>query len=527
MAEQPLDLQLVRSAVRRRRGIVLAAALLGGVLGMGSVVLSPPMYASSSLVLLPAKGSDPEQMAELVKTEIRIAMSDAVLGPAAGSLRPRMSVETLARHVEVTAVTPLVLEITGRAEQPARAQDISRAVADAEVGYAAGSSSSLSNARRALLTSREKELTEALGGVAEQIRATTVRLRGEEPQSSQGKADATALARLTAEQGRLTLQRDKVQSDIEVVVQPSGGASVIQEPSPAERAGLVGRYVGATMAGVLLAMLLTACVVTLLARRDPRLHFRDDIADAVGIPVIASVRTPTTRSVADWITLLRDYVPSSVDAWAWRRALRQLVLVEPPAEADKRRSRGSMDHPRSITVITMSADPRGLRTGPQLAAYAASAGIRTHVVARQRHETAATLWAAFAGLEQGQAVRPGLSVGTRRHDDPQVELTVVLAVLDRDEPKLLDVPAGSVVVLALSAGSATAEQLARLAVAVDEAGERLHGVIVADPDDFDQTTGRLLQHDRVQQMPLPKRLTGAPTPRSPRPAAMTANGRQA
>ena len=526
MAEQPVDLQLVQSGIRRHRGIVLAAALLGAVLGVGSVLLSPPMYASSSLVLLPAKGGDADQMAELVKTEIRIAMSDRVLGPAVESLRPRMSMEVLARHVEVTAVTPLVLEIKGRAEQPARAEDISRAVANAEVEYAAGSSNSLSNARRALLTAREKELTQAQEKVAEQMRATTVRLRGEEPQSPQGKADATALARLTAEQGRLTLQRDDVQGDIEVVVQPSGGASVIQEPSPAKRAGLVGRYLGATMMGVLLAVLLMAYVVTLLARRDPRLHFSDDIADAVGIPVVASVRTLATRSVADWISLLRDCAPSSVDAWAWRRALRQLVLVEHLAEADKRRSRGNMDHPRSITVITMSADHRGLTTGPQLAAYAASAGIRTHLIADQLHETAATLWASFAGLEQGQAVRPGLSVDTRRHDGPQADLTVVLAVLDRDDPKLLDVPAGSVVVLALSAGSATAEQLARLAVAVDEAGERIHGVIVADPDNFDQTTGRLLQHDRMQLMPLPKRLTGAPTPRSPRDAASTANGRQ-
>ena len=92
--------------------------------------------------------------------------------------------------------------------------------------------------------------------MGEQIRATTTRLRGEEPQSPQGKADATALAKLTAEQGKLVLQRDKLRNETEVVVQPGSGASVIQEPSPAKRAGLLGRYVGATMTGVLLALLL-------------------------------------------------------------------------------------------------------------------------------------------------------------------------------------------------------------------------------------------------------------------------------
>ena len=526
MAEQTVDLQLVLSGLRRRRRLVLTAALLGALLGMGSVFLWPPMYASSSLVLLPPKASDPDAMAEQVKTEIRIAKSDSVLAPAARVLRPRMSAQALARHVDVTAPTPLVLQIRGLAEGPRRAENISRAVANAEVSYVARSSSSMSNARRALLTAREKELQETLEKMGEQIRATTTRLRGEEPQSPRGKADATALAKLTAEQGQLVLQRDKLRNEAEVVIQPGSSASVIQEPSPAKRAGLLGRYVGATMTGVLLALLLMAGVITFLTRRDPRLHFRDDIADAVGSLVIASVRTRATRSVADWISLLRDYAPGTVDAWAWRRALRQLMFVEPPAGAGKRRSTAKMDHPRSITVITMSADPRGLATGPQLAAYAASAGIRTHMVADQRHESAATLWAAVASLEQGEAARPGLSVDTRRRDGLQVDLTVTLAVLDRDEPTLLDMPTGSVVVLALSAGSATAEQLARLAVCVDEAGARIHGIIVADPDNLDRTTGRLLQHDRMQQLPLPKRLTGAPTLRSPRDAASTANRSQ-
>ena len=121
----------------------------------------------------------------------------------------------------------------------------------------------------------------------------------------------------------------------------------------------------------LLAVLVLAGVITVLTRRDPRLFFRDDIADAVGIPVIASVRTRTTRSVADWISLLRDYSPRTVHAWAWRRALQQLVLLQPPAQGASRGGRGTMDHPRSIVVVTLSADPRGLTTGPQLAAYAA------------------------------------------------------------------------------------------------------------------------------------------------------------
>lgn len=523
MAEKAGDLGHVLAGLRRHRRAMFVAAVIGAALGMGAVYLWPPMYASSSLVLLPPKAADPNQMAEQVKTDIRIATSDAVLGPASRGLRPRMSKEDLAGQVEVTAATPLVLEIRGRAAEPERAEAISGAVADANVTYVMESLSATSSARGASRTARENELETALEEISDQVAATTARLEGAGPPGPQSQADATALAKLTAEQGRIVLQLDQLQSQTEVA-QPGGGASVIQEPSRARRAGLVGRYVGALLVGALVAALLTAVAVTLRTRRDPRLYFRDDIADAVGSPVIASVRTRPMGSVAEWISLIRDYSPGSVDAWAWRRALRQLTLTEPPAAAESR-SRGRARHPRSVTVVTLSADLRGLATGPQLAAYAASAGIRTHLVAAQRHETAAALWAGCSSLEKQPDARPGLSVGTRRHDEPPADLTVVLAVLDRHEPKPLDIPPGSVVVLALSAGTASAQELARAAVTIDEAGERVHGVVVADPDDLDRTTGRLLQHDRMHQVPLPTRLTGTPAPRPPRDATSSTEGR--
>ena len=42
-----------------------------------------------------------------------------------------------------------------------------------------------------------------------------------------------------------------------------------------------------------------------------------------------------------------------------------------------------------------------------------------------------------------------------------------------------------------------------------EAGFRIAGVVVADPDPFDKTTGHLLPHERAQQPHLPSRATGA------------------
>jgi capsular polysaccharide biosynthesis protein len=518
-----MDLQSALSALRRRRLTLLVAALVGSLVGIGSVLLWPPMYVSSSLVLLPGSTADAGQVGDLVKTEARIAMSDPVLGRAAKRLTPKMPLKDLKESVEVSPATQRILEIQGQASDPKRAEELSSAVANAYVVYVSESATSVTTLRRTQMTAREKELRASLQQVEAQIQNTTARLRDESPQTRQGKADARALAELTAQQGSLVLQINAVQGLAEAT-QPGGGASLLQSPSPAERAGLVSRYLAAVLVGMLIGLLAAAGVTSLLARRDHRLRFRDDIADAVGSPVVASVHTRAPRSVADWIFLLRDHAPGAVEAWAWRQALRRLGSVETAADRGNPRGKGKRNNPRSIAVITMSADRQALATGPMLAAYAASASIRTHLVPAQRDETAAMLWAACASLED-QGARPGLSVGPARAST-KADLTVLVAVLDRQEPVMLNLPTGCVIVLAVSAGHATAEELARLTVKIDDAGGRIQGIVVTDPDSLDRTTGRRLQPDRMQQMPLPTRLTGAPTPRSPRNTAPTADGSQ-
>jgi len=90
-----------------------------------------------------------------------------------------------------------------------------------------------------------------------------------------------------------------------------------------------------------------------------------------------------------------------------------------------------------------------------------------------------------------------------------VELLIVLAVTDRREPSLREIPATPATMLAISPGAGTREDLARLAVAIDDAGSRIDGVIVADPDPSDRTTGRRTLDERALQPPLPVRVTGS------------------
>jgi hypothetical protein len=83
-----------------------------------------------------------------------------------------------------------------------------------------------------------------------------------------------------------------------------------------------------------------------------------------------------------------------------------------------------------------------------------------------------------------------------------------LVVLDRSQPKLSDPSASDAVILSVAAGTATEQEFARVAVAVDEAGRRIDGIVVADPDQSDLTSGRHLMDERSRQLALPVRLTG-------------------
>lgn len=517
MAEQSVDLRSALSIWRRRRRTLLAAALLGAAVGVGSVLLWPPMYTSNSLVLLPrAQDASGQAITRDVKTEIQIATSDAVLGPAGDDLSPPMSLRTLVRRVEVSAPSTDVLRIEARAGSPRLAESISRAVAQSEVTYATEAANSLTSSQKAALDKRSRRLQTTLETLNDEIEKSTARKQELDPNTAEGKAEATALAQLTAQQANVVYQIDRLEDET-AGIQPGGGATVIQDASPAKRPALIPSFLVSGMVGMTAAIILTAFLLVILGRRDRRLHYRDEFADAVGSAVIASVRSRVPRSVAGWSSLLESYAPGTIDAWALRQALRQLVSVESGGSPRRTHEQGRMQHPSSITVITLSDDLQGLAIGPQLASYAAASGIRTRLVPAQRHETAAALWAACSQERGEKEVRPGLVVGTNRPSkDDDVELTVVLAVVDRRKPELLDLPKDSPTVLALASGSATAEELARAAVTADDASTQIDGIIVANPDNLDRTTGRLLQHERSQQVPLPTRLTGVTTPKAGR-----------
>jgi hypothetical protein len=207
-----------------------------------------------------------------------------------------------------------------------------------------------------------------------------------------------------------------------------------------------------------------------------------------------------------WTKVLDSYNPDAVHAWGLRKALHHLGLTD---------VRGGES--ASLTVLSLSSDPGALAIGPQVAVFAASLGIPTALIIdpQQDANTTAALRAACAVPPSQQSKRSGqLRVMLRDRDRgdrlPRPMLAIVVAVADAQTPRVAGAMRTAVTVLGVSAGAVTAEQLARAAAMAEADSRQISGILVADPDSMDHTTGRLPQLAPPSHRRQPTRLTSTP-----------------
>jgi capsular polysaccharide biosynthesis protein len=286
-------------------------------------------------------------------------------------------------------------------------------------------------------------------------------------------------------------------------------ARVLEPATSAAGPSLYSRLVLTGFLGALLGALVGAVAVLAFNRSDRRLRKRDDIADSIGIPVLASISVAHPSGAAGWTKLLADYEPGAVDAWRLRKALQHLGLAELSPSGSQHGSGSSLE------VLSFGFDSGALALGPQLALFAASRGIPTALVVgpQQDVKAAATLRAACAGPLAPSRRSSQLQVIVRDHESgttrpPDAVLTVVVAVVDGQDPQIADTTRTTATVLGVSAGAATAEQVARVAASAAAAGRDIAGILVADPDPDDPTTGRLPELARPAHRRGPTRMTG-------------------
>lgn len=261
------------------------------------------------------------------------------------------------------------------------------------------------------------------------------------------------------------------------------GTRILEEATTATGGNMLAHLATYGSLGALAGAILASIGILAYARGDRRLRLRDELANTIGTPVLASASSYRPKGVTDWANLFEHYLPSAVDAWSFRKALYQLGLDS--------QDEGVI----SLTVISFAEDDKALPLGPQLAAFATSIGIPTTLAVDTHSEHTDALLAAHppAVMSKDNASHQVLSNGSSPPGDryPKVALHISLLVVDRDSPRLAGVGQTAATLVAVSSGAVTAEELARLAVAAAADGWTIDGLIVADPELTDHTTGRV------------------------------------
>jgi len=284
------------------------------------------------------------------------------------------------------------------------------------------------------------------------------------------------------------------------------GAWVLEPGTSATGTPLLVRLLVNGALWALFGMLAGAIVALAVGSNDRRLWGRDEIAYATGIPVLASIPVGHPADVAGWRRLVEGYEPGAVQVRSLQKVLHQLGLISAGGRSGI-----------SVAVVSLPSDPGALALGPQLAAFAASRRIPTTlVIDHQRGGKAmALLRAACTG---GPATPSGhwgnflTTVGDQEEvgRQPEAALTVIVALVDSQGLRSAGTIPATATVLAVSAGVATAEQLASIAVSAGDGGGAVAGIIIADPDPADQTTGRVPQ-PAAPARGVPTRLIGVGT----------------
>jgi hypothetical protein len=461
---------------------------------------------STTLVLLPAPALTESTNSD-VDTQVEIVLSATVLERAGQTVAPALPARSVENMVKISAPTTQLIKIDATSAKATDAQAVSQAVADAYVGYVSNTAREVTAAALADLTVRRDQLLTQFRQMRAEIAASTKRQQALHPNSPEGIKEAQLLAELRTQQADISVQLDKVEDKIAtggpVPSSATAGTSVVQRATEARGHPTWLRLLFWGTFGALVSSIVAAIVLLARARRDPRARLRDEIADAVGSPVLAALRSRPQRSVAGWSTLLESYQATPVESWAFRHVLRGLVSPDGNGNSP---APGKVAHPHDLTVVSLSGDEGAVAIGPQLAAYAASLGIRTYLMAAVRHDSAAALWLACSA-DGRSAPRPDLYVGEVPHQE-MIGLTIKLVVVDRYQPDLHGAPASAATILSVAAGNATEVELARVAVAMDDAARRIDGIVVADPDHTDHTSGRRMMDERTRRPTVPVRLTG-------------------
>jgi capsular polysaccharide biosynthesis protein len=281
-------------------------------------------------------------------------------------------------------------------------------------------------------------------------------------------------------------------------------AKVLQPASTASASKVPEQIAVYSVLGVVAGAIIGFLVALMIGGNDRRLVERASIANSIDAPILASISAARISDAARWARLLEEYEPQAVDAWGISKLLQRFGVGG--IQADE--SPG--DGPFSLTVFSLSGDAAALALGPQLASFAATRGIPAALVVgpQQGASTVAALRTACAAPQSDSGRRKLLRL-TAAEDghisEVDAAFVVVVVVVDGKDPRIPPMDRTTTAVLGVSAGAATAPDLARVADAAATDGRGIVGILLANPDSDDQTSGRAPHMASPPRRPLPMR----------------------
>ncbi|MEU6591348.1 Wzz/FepE/Etk N-terminal domain-containing protein [Streptomyces sp. NPDC046881] len=417
MSDDTIRLVTIGRIFRRRWRLLLVLTLLGALVGYGTSLLFPPRYTTSASVLLPGAWEERELL-----TQTEIATSSVVVDRAAATLGwAGVGGRELRDRVSAQASDGNIIKISGTADTPKRAQQLSDQVARQFVAFAT----------QIVGDNTDPEAAAQLDALRQTVKDAGRRITELADAADPGQTVESVQARTDLEKLRTTLQEAINKLDQADPVANKAGM-VVMGPAPRPAGEAPPTRTQLAVGGALLFFLLAVIGHLTAARMSRRLRTEPEIAAALGSVLLGTVDVPGERPGgrgprAAVRRLLGTDVrwdaptPQTSDEAGLRIRYRRVCA----------RLRDRLPAPRRLLVVVPDGDETARRAAEQLAAEAGS--------------------------------------------DPLLRVVGVSV----SEPMVPDREHESGVLVVLSAGSWTAGELAGVAEACADARHKVAGIVLA------------------------------------------------
>lgn len=468
MNEMAVNLALIGRLIRWRWPLLLALVIAGAAAGAGASVFVSPGYISATKVLL--QGS---RDATQLPGETQVATSLVVLDRVAADLRWGESGAQLQHHVSAL-VDGNVITISGAADTPQRAQQLATHVTTQYVNFSTQIVTAVANATADSTQKSRQTVQQQIDDANKRV----TQLQSSPSITAPGPSGDQARAELQQVQQTIT----KATKDLEQIdaaaesaaVNASLGAAnatIIQLATLPESLGAP-TPVDCVLGGALAAALLGLVAHLVAFRADRRLRVPSEIEAAAGAPVLGTVDVafPRTEKQPFWRSLLHDN-----RQWAFARS----------AVAEDDRARGARSQRilrkleatgagQTVLVVIGDEDRMAGEVLMVLAVSAASGGEPVALVTSDEDLIGRV----------GTLVQPeGSTIISAGPEAPMAGSAVTFEVVHYSvaRPVVPDARHADGALLLVSAGTSTGWELAAIAGACVDAGQRLKGVVVAFP----------------------------------------------